>query len=64
MDNYKDPTKPDWASIKIWAQEMADKALLLHWEGISPQYQIDTLITAHRRIIAELKKLEDNSAVS
>jgi len=60
--NILNPDQPDWASIKVWSQDVADRANLLHWHALSPQYQMDSLIEAHRKICAELKKLETTDA--
>ena len=57
--NILNPDQPDWASIKIFAQDVADRANLLHWSALSPQYQLECLIEAHRKIALELKKLEE-----
>jgi len=56
--NILNPEQPDWASVKIWAQDVADRAMVLHWHGLSPQYQLDSLAESYRKLAAELKKME------
>jgi hypothetical protein len=56
--NFLNPEQPDWASVKVLAQDVADRAMVLHWHGLSPQYQLDSLAESYRKLAAELKKME------